>query len=273
MPVDPQESSTDRATWDFDPRRFHATLWRDRLLRTAGWLVAGAGLLVSFLGGAWALGGLVVAVGAFLALSFATGKAAGRLGLVGLLVEGDLAVAEDALAGAWKVWPLPWRLRLALAHRLAQVRHRQRRFDQSLRIAQTVRRHDAARNTGARPHLLLMTAEAALRQRDPYAAHAALSELFHHRLSLEGAMQRLALQTLYEVAVGADAHAVSGLAGKVSMLELLPAPQAAAAHAALATAAERVGATQAAAWLRDRAELLGPQTADDPAAELIAARG
>jgi len=75
-------------------------------------------------------------------------------------------------------------------------------------------------------------------------------------LGLIDSLQRLSLQTQYEVAIGADAAALGGLRQKVELSELMPAAQCGAMHALLAIASQRRGQHEVAQWLRRRAELL-----------------
>ncbi len=108
-----------------------------------------------------------------------------------------------------------------------------------------------------RSHLLLMLVECRLGLNDLRAAHAALIQLHQGPLGLLETLQRLGLQTRYEIAAGYDALALSRLAEKLELAAIMPAPACAALHAMLIGPAQRLDKPILASWLRRRAELLG----------------
>src|SRR5690606_3974932 len=85
---------------------------------------------------------------------------------------------------------------------------------------------------------------------------AALMPLAMMPLPLVEQMQRMALQTQYEVMLGYDARALHDLDRKLALAELMPPAPSGAWHADLAVAAERAEQSDLAAWLRHRAQLL-----------------
>lgn len=202
--------------------------------------------------------GLIGAFAGFGALFVRNVGVARRLPQLGALIERDPAAGESALAELMTKRALPRWVRLTLYHRLAMLRHRQGDYAASSAIAQTLlttpRPGPAASH---RPHLLLLLAEARLELGDAWGAWFALAELARTPLSLTEALQRMALRTRYEVATGRDEVALAGVAEKVRLAELMPAPQCGALHALLLTAAERAEQEAWRGWLAQRVELLG----------------
>src|SRR5690606_16278358 len=88
------------------------------------------------------------------------------------------------------------------------------------------------------------------------AAYPPLRELHAMPLSLAEQLQRLALQTRYELLIGRHGEAVRDVKRKVELAELMPAAQCGAMHAMLATAADRARQKELGAWLWERAKLL-----------------
>ena len=110
------------------------------------------------------------------------------------------------------------------------------------------------------PHLRLRLAEAQLESGNLPGAYQALAHLQQTRLGLAQSLQRLAIQTRYELAIGAYDHALHRARAKVEMAELMPAKHCAAMHAMLATAARHAGQTKQSEWLWERTRLLaGPE--------------
>jgi len=244
----------------FEARHLTRQMGVDALLRTALLAVIGAGLMVAL----WwqvsvsvaGVAALVVVVGAWLILNTASARISRELPHLAAMIEAEPERAEDRLAVLLSTKPLLGWVRLMLYHRLAGLRHRQRRYGESLAIASAVLPHRLGPAREARPHLLLMLTEAALERRDLIRAYHALSELYDLRLSLTEALQRLALQTRYEVMCGHPGAALYRTGQKVQLAELMPAAQCGAVHAILATAARRTSERDLAHYLWQRAELL-----------------
>ncbi len=180
------------------------------------------------------------------------------------MIDAEPELTEDRIAHHLHARPLLGWVRLMLYHRLAGLRHRQHRFGESATICAAILRYRLGPANDARPHLLLMLVEASLECHDLANAYHGLSRLYGTRLSLIEALQRLALQTRYEVMCGYHQHALHHQAQKIQLAELMPAPQCGEVHAVLATAATHMHDNQLAAWLWQRAELLcTPDQLDD----------
>ena len=247
----------------FDPRVMDRQLQVDALIRGA--LVAA--VLVVIVGvsmwqavseSASGLSGLLVVlvIALWMLTSYRSARAWQQLRRLTPLLDQNPVAAESLLAQTIGKWPLHRPVRLMLYHRLAVLRHRQHGYAETAAICQCVLSYRLGSAGRVRPHLLLMLAESHLYCRDLWGAWSALSGLHHCKLSVAESLQRTALQTRYEVEAGYDATAMQQLHQKVAMAELMPAPQCAAVHAMLATAAQRSEQTHVADWLRQRAQLL-----------------
>lgn len=243
----------------FDPRRFERELWIDAAMRWTVGIVVGIGLAYLAIFGfasAEAVIGLVLLVGAWLVIIGVSARATVDLATITAALEASPDSAESQLARALGRKPLLRPVRLLLYHRLATLRHRQRRFAEAAAIAQAVLAQPMGKAASVRPHLLLILAESRLECGDPVGTYLALSELHHTRLSLTESLQRLAVQTRYEVLMGRPDVALYRYDRKTQLAELLPAPQAGALHAMLAAAARDTGDAPLAEWFGRRAALL-----------------
>lgn len=206
-----------------------------------------------------ALLAVLVVPAVWVPLSMTTSRVARTLPMIGGTLAGRPREAERLIGEQLARKPVMRWARLLLYHRLATLRHHQGRFDESATICQLVLQQPlAGPAASAKPHLLLMLAEAQLCRDDLPGAHRALDALHRTRLSLTDAIQRLALQTRYALKAGQYEHALTHGRRKVELAELMPAPQCGAVHAMLATAAHKAGRPELAAWLWERAELLCP---------------
>ena len=249
----------------FDPEHFAKQVALDNMMR--GLLIAGvvaAMLLTLVLPGMAIVSGLIapaIALGLWLWLSVSTARVARSLATFGDLMASEPNQAEDALVELLKVRPVMRWARILSYHRLAGLRHLQRRFTETASIClcllnQPLKGPAAA----ARPHLLLMLAEAQLEVGNLPGAYHALAHLQQTKLGLAQSLQRLAIQTRYELSAGAYDSAMHRARAKVELAELMPAKHCAAMHAMLATAAQRSGQTQHSNWLWQRTRLLaGPK--------------
>ena len=199
---------------------------------------------------------LVFAIG-WAVYGLITARVARQLPQITELIAVDPQQAEAMLATALRRWPLQRSVRLMLYHRLAILRCRSERFAETATICQAVLIYPLGQARVIKGHLLLMLTESRLYCRDLWGAWQALSSLHHCKLNVTESLQRTSLQTRYEVETGYDAMALEQLEQKIAMAELMPAPQCAAMHAMLATAARRREQTHIADWLRQRAWLLG----------------
>jgi hypothetical protein len=245
----------------FDPTRFDKQIAFDDMIR--GLLIAGVVgvlLMTIVLPGSPLIAGVLapsIVLGLWLWMSLSTAKVARSLSTFSELMASEPGKAEEALDEMLKVRPVMRWARLLSYHRLAGLRHVEKRFADTASIclcllAQPLKGPAAA----TRPHLLLMLAEAQLEIGNLPGAYHALAHLQQTRLGLAQSLQRLALQTRYELAIGAYDHALHRARAKVQLAELMPAKHGATLHAMLATAAERTGQTKQADWLWQRTRLL-----------------
>lgn len=199
---------------------------------------------------------LIIGAAVWIALSLISGRVFQQLPQITSWIECDPGAAESAIALALPRRPLQRSVRLLLYHRLAILRHRQQRFAESAAISQALLFERLEPAVNIRTNLLLMLAEANLECGNLAGAYAALTGLAPLPLSHVEGLQRMALQTRYEVACGHDAYALQDLDGKIAMIEMLPGPPCGALHALLAIAAQRQNQKELAAWLWKRAELI-----------------
>ncbi|MFW6061051.1 MAG: hypothetical protein ACODAQ_12795 [Phycisphaeraceae bacterium] len=245
----------------FEPRRLERELATDLALRWGAVIAAVAalvGIYSLFDANVVTLGvlALAAAVGVWLVLNLSSARISRELPQLAAMVEAEPQHAEPRIAELLRTRPLLGWVRLMLYDRLAGLRHRQQRFDESLAICAAVLRHRLGPARHARAHLLLMLAEAALERGDLVSAYHALHQLHHMRVSLIEALQRLALQTRYEVTCGYHDSALARHHQKIQLAEIMPTPQCGAMHAILATAATQTHQRELADWLWRRAELL-----------------
>ncbi|MEM6256933.1 MAG: hypothetical protein AAGI37_01305 [Planctomycetota bacterium] len=252
----------------FDPEQFAKQAAADEMMR--GLLltgVVGAVVLTLFLPGVTLVSGFIApafVLGLWLWVSVSTARVARSLTAFGELMATEPDKAELALDEMLRARPVMRWARLLSYHRLAGMRHLQRRFAETAAIClcllnQPLRGPAAA----TRPHLLLMLAEAQLECGNLPGAYHALAHLQQTKLGLAQSLQRLAIQTRYELAVGAYDAAMRRARAKVELAELMPAKHCAAMHAMLATAAEHVGQTKQSGWLWERTRLLaGPELSE-----------
>jgi len=148
-------------------------------------------------------------------------------------------------------------VRVMLYHHLAVLRHRQRRYGETMRICWALLSrpsHGLGDNVQRRVRLLL--ADACLHRGEPVHAHAALVPLYVEQLDLNDALQLLDLQTRYERMCGQASRMLHVAQRKVRLAELMPPEPAARIHRLLGEAAEMLNRPQTAAWLHERAALL-----------------
>ncbi|MEM9021723.1 MAG: hypothetical protein AAGC44_14270 [Planctomycetota bacterium] len=269
--IDPQDSFTcSSLTGPFDRKRFDRQRGLDRLINQAFLIIAilaiglALGLPLLGLSGMWVVSSLLAPLallGAWLVLTQTTAQVGRSLAMIAVLVERDPGSAEQAIHKALERYPVMRWARLLTYHRLATLRHRQRRFEEAGELCFAVLseplRGPAA---SARAHLLLMLAECKLETGDLPGAYHALDTLFRARLSLVEALQRLALQTRYELMVNAPDAAIRAGQHKIELAELMPPPQCGVMHAMLAYAAQRTDQPRVAAWLWERARMITPPT-------------
>lgn len=202
---------------------------------------------------------VALAIGAWMLINGISARTSSELPRISALIEDAPAEAEDQLAYHLSRRPLLRWVRLMLYHRLALLRHRQGRHTEAAAICHHVLGYKLGPAEGARHHLLLLLAEAQIDRNDPAGAYPAIASLHHASLSLIEAMQRLALQTRYELLAGFPARALWRCAAKVRLAELMPATHNGAIHGMLATAADRCRKPELGRWLWNRVALLATE--------------
>ena len=215
------------------------------VLASVGWAGVWSGMLAA-----------AAIIGGWVALSIVNAKTAGAARGLFAVIDQHPDAAEQAVAQLLAKRGLVSWVRMMVYHAWAALRHRQGRYEESAALCRGVLSRRLGPGEGARPNLLLMFVEASLETQRPFDAYPALGALYAVPLDLNEALQRLGLQTRYELMIGADNAAFDRWADKVAMAELMPPAQAGATHAMLALAAQRLGQTDAQRWLARRAELL-----------------
>lgn len=248
-------------------RQLEASTWTKRLL-IAAFVVGYIGtLLPSEDAAATALILMTVAMAGWIAGVFVSARTGRMAQHVAVLIASRAphAQVERAIGEALSRFTLYRTVRVVLYHQLATLRHQQGRFDEASMICATLLVQSDLGLAGRLRHaLLLILTEARLQRHDAPGAYAPLTAM--HRLgdalSLGERVQLLGLQVRYETMSGHDHAALANLSAKLPMLELLPPAAAGRCQRRLAEAAERTGRTRLAAWLRERAELLGDVDVD-----------
>ena len=251
------------ATQPFTTAAFNAKIAQDQRIRTLMLTAMGAGVLMSLvLTGTGAVLGVIApafVLGLWMWWSITTAKAARTLAGLSALLLTNPRQAEATIQQTLRYRPVLRWVRLLTYHRLAGLRHLQRRFDQSAAICLCLLNQPLKGAAAAiRSHLLLMLAEAQMQLGNLPGAYHALAHLQQTRLGLTESLQRLAIQTRYELAVGQYDAALRRSRAKVQLSELMPASHCAAMHAMLAFAARQADQPHLADWLWKRTQLLAP---------------
>lgn len=250
-------------TSPFDPERFAKQIAFDDLVRAT--LIVGvviALLMTLLLPGLVILSGLIapaIVLGIWLWLSVSTARVARSFATFSELMATEPSQAEDTLREVLRLRPVMRWARLLSYHRLAGLRHLQRRFAETAAICLCLLSQPLKGPAAAtRPHLLLMLAEAQLEIGNLPGAYHALAHLQQTKLGLAQSLQRLAIQTRYELVIGAYDSVLHRARAKVELAELMPAQHCTTMHAMLATAAQHAGQTRQSDWLWERTRLLAP---------------
>ena len=259
-PASPEEAAAGLPR--FRPGRLSRELRVDSLLRRVTFALVVLLVLLATLGFGGQLFGLfagVCVVGAWMGFGFLNAKAASSARALLPLIEQRPPLFRESEAALRELLDrrglLGW-VRLTIYHVWATARHAQGRHDEAAELCASVLARPLGPAEPARVDLLLMLVESLLETGRPEAAWAPLTTLAALPLHLPQAMQRLRLQTRYEVEVGCPAASTHRLHAKVALAELMPAAQCGQVHAWLADACEATGRPDQAAWLRARAELL-----------------
>ncbi len=244
----------------FTSERFHNDLWIDSALRGSAivLVVLAAGYLIvrdltSTPAGLVAI--MLLAFG-WIAINSISATLWRAMPAITAMIGHNPDAAEALLAQQLKRRPLVRWVRLMLYHRLASIRHRQHRFHESADICQALLTQSLGPARNQRNPLLLMLFEARLHTGQLPGAYIALLQLHAQPLTLVESLQRLTLQTRYEVLAGHDHAALAGVRQKLLLAELMPAEHCGAMHAMLTTSATRTGQHELADWLWRRTKLL-----------------
>lgn len=220
---------------------FVALVWR-------GFATSGPAdyLLIMLIGGAW------------LALSYRSVKGS-RLAADSqwLIATGEYDAAEQQIEQSLRTFSLFRNAKLLGMHRLAMLRHAQRRWPDAVALCRALLAQRLGALKGLSKPSRLILAEALLEMDDARGARDALAGLYDQRLSLSEAMTMLAVQVDYQARTGAWDQMMDRIATKVQLAELMPTASAARTQAMLALAAKKSGRQDWANWLRQRVELLG----------------
>ena len=173
-----------------------------------------------------------------------------------LIAAGQYEEAEKRIDQALRSFSLFRHVKVLGLHHLALLRHAQKNWHDSALLCRALlgQKLGTMQNVGKPARLML--ADALLEMGDVRGAGDAIAELMRHRLSLAELMKLLAVQLDHQSRVGAWNDMMNGVAAKVQLAELMPAPAAARSQALLALAAKHVGRPDWSDWLRRRAELL-----------------
>jgi hypothetical protein len=173
-----------------------------------------------------------------------------------LIAAGRWDAAEEQIDGALRAFSLSKKVKVLSLHHLAVLRHAQRRWQESAMLCRALLNQRSGSARGLVRATRLILADSLLELNDLSGAHESLSRLHGDPMSLVESLQLMLVQLDYESRIGAWSHMMGGVAGKVQMAELMSGEAAARAQAFLALAAQKLGQTDWAVWLRRRVELL-----------------
>lgn len=172
-----------------------------------------------------------------------------------LIAAGQYEAAEEHLEEAIGSFSMFRSAKLICLHHLAVLRHAQNRWQDAAALSNALLRQQRSSRSFDRASRLILI-ESLLRLGDVAGAGQQLAALAQQRLSLPQALQWLSLQLDYSARMQDWRAMMSGVASKAQLLELLPGPASARAHALLALAATELRLDDWKHWLARRAELL-----------------
>jgi hypothetical protein len=192
-------------------------------------------------------------------LGFKTARDAGHVsGSPTLIARGEFDQAEEQIESVLTKFWVFRSVKLMGLHHLAILRHAQRRWGDSAVLSRALLQQNSKGMGPIARTTRLMLADSLIEMGDLPGAYMELVALHGQKLSLNEAMNLLAVQLDYESRVGAWAAMFGNIVQKVQLAELMPSTIAARTQALLAMAARMVGRVDWADWLKKRAELLAP---------------
>lgn len=202
-------------------------------------------LVLTLIGGAW------------LTLSYRSAKGS-RLAADSqwLIATGEYDAAEQQIEQSLQTFSLFRNAKLLSMHRLAMLRHAQRRWPDAVALCRALLSQRLGGLKGLSKPSRLILAESLLEMDDARGARDALAGLYEQRLSLGEAVTMLAVQVDYLARMENWPQMMDRIATKVQLAELMPTASAARTQALLGLAAKKTGRQEWASWLRRRVELL-----------------
>lgn len=172
-----------------------------------------------------------------------------------LMAYGRLDDAEARLGRTLAKFSLSPRTQAALFQQLAGLLFRRDRHREVVAICRELLRHRLGQFRGLMFNTRVLLADSLLLLDHVEEAYAAIRPVYNTPLSLADRMKLLPVQLRYELAAGHAGSAVTALADKVQVAELLESPRAALVHALLAEACRRQAMPVQQAYLAERARL------------------
>jgi hypothetical protein len=173
-----------------------------------------------------------------------------------LIAAGRYEAAEEQIEQVLQTFSLFRTSKLLGIHQLAVLRHAQRRWSDAAVLCRALLGRRLGPIRGVNKQCRLMLADSMLELGDARGAHEALAGLYQQRLTLEEAINLLAVQADFHARAGNWAELAAGIESKVQLAELMPSALSARTQALLALAAKKTGRDDWASWLTRRAELL-----------------
>ena len=171
------------------------------------------------------------------------------------IAAGELDEAEEAIDHSIRAFSLVASTKLMAVHHLAQLRAAQKRPREALLLCQTLlaqRRVPRSLRNGA----ALLLGQSAIETSDLPAAYESLNRLAGRQLNLRESIKKLQIELDYGSRVDAWGTMLDQWPAKLTVIELLPALEAARAQALLAVAADALRQPQLRDWLLARVALL-----------------
>lgn len=175
-----------------------------------------------------------------------------------LIAAGDFNAAEDRLSQSLSSFSASRRTTLLGLQQLATLRHAQSRWADAVELTrELLARRRGPREQSMETQSRLMLAESLVELGQLDAAAAELTALMSMPLDLRETLTMIAIRLDYHARRDEPQAMLAHLPQTLAMIELLPPPLLARAHALLAWAAWRAGDEPRRAFLANRTRLLG----------------